>query len=206
MIIEQSERLIGLAEDTLSITRLESGKMNYLFNAVSVERMIMDAAAQVHLSPRHTMRYNFERGLGFARGDQAKLRQVVQNLISNAVKYSPLGGAVEVSARAHSQDRILISVQDQGIGIPADQLGRLFQKFTRIDTEEARNIRGTGLGLWICKEIVEAHGGEIWVESTRGRGSVFRFTLRKTLAEPPSGPAGQVSSSNRGIASSPSGR
>ena len=193
IIIEQSERLITLAEDTLSITRLESGKMNYLFNAVSVERMILDAVAQVHLTSRHTLRFNFERGLGYARGDQAKLRQVVQNLVSNAVKYSPLGGPVEVSARAHSQDQILISVADKGIGIPADQLGRLFQKFTRIDTEDARNIRGTGLGLWICREIVEAHGGEIWAESTRGKGSVFRFTLRKTPIESPVGGTGAAS-------------
>ncbi len=189
VIEQQSERLISLAEDTLSITRLESGKLTYLFNAVNIERLVMDAAAMVSFSKRHSLKFSFEKGLPYVRGDQAKLRQVLQNLLGNAVKYSPRGGTIEVSARGHMQDQVLVSISDQGIGIPPEQMDRLFQKFSRIDTEEAHRIRGTGLGLWISKEIVKAHGGDIWVESQGGRGSVFHFTLRTMQAENAQGPA-----------------
>jgi len=183
VIEQQSERLITLAEDTLSITRLESGKLTYLFNAVNLERLMMDAAAMVSFSTRHALKFNFEKGLPYARGDQAKLRQVVQNLLSNAVKYSPRGGLIEVSARPLVQDQILVSISDQGIGIPPEQMDRLFRKFSRVDSEDAHRIRGTGLGLWISKEIVKAHGGDIWVESQAGKGSVFHFTLRTAQGE-----------------------
>ncbi|MGH2567606.1 MAG: sensor histidine kinase, partial [Bacteroidota bacterium] len=117
----------------------------------------------------------------FVRGDQVNLRQVLQNLISNAVKYSPGGGMVSahVDLRKEAPDEVVFSVSDQGIGIPQDQMGRLFQKFSRVETGRAKEIRGTGLGLWICAEIIKAHGGRIWVESEPGRGSTFRFTVKR---------------------------
>jgi K+-sensing histidine kinase KdpD len=183
VIVDQASKLIALAEDTLSITRLESGKLNYTFSPVNVERLVMDAAAQVSFTGKHRVRFDFSKGLSYVRGDQAKLRQVLQNLLSNAVKYSPQGGLIEVSAADYGPDQLLVKVQDEGIGIPHEQMDRLFQRFSRVDTDEARKIRGTGLGLWICKEVVRAHGGEIWVDSSPGRGSAFSFTLRKVGAE-----------------------
>ena len=105
--------------------------------------------------------------------------RVVQNLISDAVKYSPNGGTVTVCTRVHSAEQLLVSVSDEGIGIPSDQMERLFQRFSRIDSESAREIKGSGLGLWICREIINAHGGEIWVEGEVGKGSTFKFTLAK---------------------------
>jgi signal transduction histidine kinase len=187
VIIDQANKLITLAEDTLSITRLESGKLSYMFNVVNIERLVLDAAAQVSFTSQHRLRLDLEKGVSYVRGDQAKLRQVFQNLLSNAVKYSPAGGLVEVCAKTHSSDQLVLSVRDEGIGIPNEQMDRLFQKFSRIDTDEARRIRGTGLGLWICREIVKAHGGEIWVDSVPGKGSAFNFTLRKASADIQSG-------------------
>ncbi len=183
VIVDQASKLISLAEDTLSITRLESGKLNYMFSPVNVERLVMDAAAQVSFTGKHRLRFDFAKTLSYAKGDQAKLRQVIQNLLSNAVKYSPQGGLIEVSAADYGPDQLVVKVQDEGIGIPHEQMDRLFQRFSRVDTDEARKIRGTGLGLWICKEIVRAHGGEIWVDSVPGRGSTFSFTLRKMGSE-----------------------
>lgn len=187
VIIDQANKLITLAEDTLSITRLESGKLSYMFNVVNIERLVLDAAAQVSFTPQHKLRLDIEKGLSYVRGDQEKLRQVFQNLLSNAVKYSPEGGLVEVCARTQSVDQLVLSVRDEGIGIPSEQMDRLFQRFSRVDTDEARRIRGTGLGLWICREIVNAHGGKIWVDSVPGKGSAFSFTLRKASSETQSG-------------------
>lgn len=184
IIVDQANRLSMLAEDTLSITKMESGQLNYFFKVVNVERMIKDAASLVHFSRRHTLEACIDGNVSYIKGDQTKLRQVVQNLLSNAVKYSPQGGKVVVTASDRGEDQILISVADEGIGIPAEQVHRLFQKFSRIDTHEARDIKGSGLGLWICKEIVRAHGGEVWVESEYGNGSKFCFTLKKAQAEP----------------------
>lgn len=177
IIIDQANKLSHLAEDTLSIAKLESGQLSFFFKVVNIERLIKDAAALVSFSRRHTFECHVDSGVSYVKGDQTKLRQVVQNLLSNAVKYSPRGGVVRVTAESYSGDQLLVSVSDQGIGIPADQLDKLFQKFSRIDTTEAREIKGSGLGLWICKEIVKAHGGKIWVESEPGKGSTFKFTI-----------------------------
>lgn len=183
IIVDQANRLSMLAEDTLSITKMESGQLNYLFKVVNVERLVKDAAALVNFSRRHTIEYHVDHSVAYIKGDQTKLRQVLQNLLSNAVKYSPKGGKVVVTATDRGEDSLLVSVADEGIGIPGDQVNRLFQKFSRIDTAEAREIKGSGLGLWICREIVRAHGGDIWVESEFGKGSTFSFTLKKAQPE-----------------------
>ena len=179
LIVDQANKLIRLAEDTLSMTKMEAGQLNYFFNMVSLERVIKDAMAGVNLTKRHEMSLEIDPRVGFVRGDQTKLRQVIQNLLSNAVKYSPTGGRITIRAAHHSAEHIVVAVSDEGIGIPADQVSRLFQKFSRIDTPEAREIKGSGLGLWICKEIVRAHGGVIWVDGNPGKGSTFAFTLKK---------------------------
>jgi K+-sensing histidine kinase KdpD len=183
IIVDQANKLSHLAEDTLSIAKMESGQLSYFFKVVNIERLIKDAAALVSFSRRHTLEYSVDSGVSYIKGDQTKLRQVVQNLLSNAVKYSPKGGHISVRAENYAVDQLLVSVTDEGIGIPEDQIGKLFQKFSRIDTTEAREIKGSGLGLWICKEIVKAHGGKIWVESDTEKGSTFKFTLKKAHQE-----------------------
>ncbi len=183
IIVDQANKLSHLAEDTLSIAKMESGQLSYFFKVVNVERLIKDAAALVSFSRRHTLEHFVDSGVSYIKGDQSKLRQVVQNLLSNAVKYSPKGGLIRVRAENYSNDQLLISVTDEGIGIPKEQIDKLFQKFSRVDTTEAREIKGSGLGLWICKEIVKAHGGKIWVESEPGKGSTFKFILKKADQE-----------------------
>jgi signal transduction histidine kinase len=161
------------------MTKLEAGQLSYFFNMVSLERLIKDTISMVTISGRHTVNYEVDPRVAYVRGDQTKLRQVLQNLLSNAVKYSPAGGKVTIRAAHHSAEQLVVAVTDEGIGIPADQQGKLFQKFSRVDTPQAKEIKGSGLGLWICREIVKAHGGQIWVESQVGKGSTFAFTLKK---------------------------
>jgi signal transduction histidine kinase len=109
--------------------------------------------------------------------DGRRIYQVMQNLITNAVKYSPDGGCITLSARTQGRE-LVVSVADEGLGIPATDLDRIFDRFHRVQTEMSRGIGGTGLGLAICKGLVEAHGGRIWAESDgEGKGSTFRFTL-----------------------------
>ena len=183
IIVDQATKLSHLAEDTLSVTRMESGQLTYMFRVVNVERLFKDAAALINFSRRHTLQHRVDTSVAYIKGDQSKLRQVVQNLLSNAVKYSPEGGLIQLTAEDYSEDEIVVSVSDEGIGIPADQTDRLFKKFSRVESPQSREIKGSGLGLWICREIVRAHGGRIWVESTVGRGSIFRFTLRKVQGD-----------------------
>ncbi|MCI0706300.1 MAG: GAF domain-containing protein [Ignavibacteriae bacterium] len=181
IIIDQAGKLSKLAEDTLSIAKIESGQLTYQFKIVNVEGVIKDALSMAKITSRHKFEYSVDINASYVRGDQTKLRQVLQNLISNAVKYSPGGGQVRVNVVPLEGDaeQVLFSVTDQGLGIPADQIGRLFQKFSRVDYGKAKDIKGSGLGLWICSEIIKAHGGRIWVESEMGKGSTFRFTVRR---------------------------
>ncbi len=146
-----------------------------------MESIVQEAVSMVKISARHSFDYFVDLNSSYVRGDQNKLRQVLQNLISNAVKYSPAGGSIKVTVAPHDQqaDEVLFAVIDEGLGIPPEQQGKLFQKYMRVDTGEAVKIKGTGLGLWICREIIKAHGGRIWVESEVGKGSQFLFTLKK---------------------------
>jgi signal transduction histidine kinase len=181
IIVDQAGRLSLLAEDTLSIAKIESGQLSYQFKIVNVESIIQEAVSMVKISARHSFNSTIDVNSSYVRGDQNKLRQVLQNLISNAVKYSPGGGQilVNVGQNAELSDEILFSVSDQGLGVPPEYLPKLFQKYARVDTGEAGKIKGTGLGLWICREIIRAHGGKIWVESEVGKGSTFRFTVKR---------------------------
>jgi two-component system phosphate regulon sensor histidine kinase PhoR len=110
------------------------------------------------------------------RIDADRIRQVLANLLSNAIKFSPRGGTVTVAAFLDGEQAV-VKVTDEGLGIPAEGVARLFQKFYRVDREETRGIGGTGLGLSLVRQMVEAHGGRIWVESAVGVGSSFFFSL-----------------------------
>ena len=112
-------------------------------------------------------------------GDRSRVVQILANLLSNAVKYSPAESAIEIDVKPFngSSEFLLINMRDHGPGIPNEDRDKLFQKFYRIDNSSTRTTAGTGLGLAITKALVELHGGEIWVESEVGEGSVFNFTL-----------------------------
>ncbi|HEX6843856.1 MAG TPA: ATP-binding protein, partial [Actinomycetota bacterium] len=105
-----------------------------------------------------------------------RIAQVLTNLLSNAIKFSPQGGSIEIDAET-AGDVVRVGVHDHGEGIAAQDVPKLFRKFSQLDSGSTRKVGGTGLGLVICKGIVEQHGGKIWVESTPGLGSTFYFTL-----------------------------
>ena len=118
----------------------------------------------------------FPGGFPMVEADPRRLEQILHNLLENAVKYSPKGGRIVVQGTVRGQNAV-ISVSDQGIGIPTEQLDKVFERFYRIESPLTRRAGGSGLGLPITKALVEAHGGRIWVESQPGKGSSFIFTL-----------------------------
>jgi K+-sensing histidine kinase KdpD len=173
-IFEQIGHLRRLADGLLKITRIESGEMKYTFDALPFE--ILAEKFSARKLPKHTLHFEHDPALPPLRADFDKLFEILDNLISNAMKYSPKGGDVIVNARK-KRNFIEIQVRDQGLGIAPEQIGNLFQKYHRIHNEKTKHIRGTGLGLYICKKMVEGHGGTIGVRSKPGQGSTFFFTI-----------------------------
>lgn len=177
IIHSESVRLTQLINDFLDLQRIESGRMKYRFVDVDLAQLLSEAASIYRLdSSSHRFSVLVAEALPHAHADPDRIRQVMANLCSNAVKFSPEGGMVTIRA-VHAGGMIQVSVQDEGIGIPEDVIPRLFQKFYRADNADTRKIGGTGLGLALIREIVTAHGGRVWAESTPGKGSTFSFTL-----------------------------
>ena len=174
-IMDQTDDLARLANDTLLISRMETGEIQYEWRDVELAPLILESVP-LGLS-RHSVVTDVPEGLTAIVADADRIKQIVTNLLSNAVKYSPEGGAITVRVRERGDQHVLIEVADQGLGIPPDQVGRLFQKFERVRSDEHLRVSGTGLGLYICKKIAEGHGGQIWVESEIGRGSTFSVLL-----------------------------
>jgi signal transduction histidine kinase len=174
-VISETDHLALLANDTLLITNIETGQLSFNWAEVDLGPFILEAVP-LGLSD-HSVLMDIPPGFPKIQADPERLRQVFINLVSNAVKYSPAGGSITVRCRAHGTEHVVIEVVDRGLGIPQDQLGKLFQKFERVRTDEHLKISGTGLGLYICRLIVEGHGGQIWVESELGRGSTFGLVL-----------------------------
>jgi two-component system sensor histidine kinase VicK len=112
----------------------------------------------------------------FVEVDEDKITQVLYNIISNAMKYSPEGGTITFRTK-EMEDKITISISDEGVGIPKDNLDKIFDRFYRVDKARTRKLGGTGLGLAIAKEMVNAHGGRIWADSVEGKGTTIFFTL-----------------------------
>lgn len=170
-------RLTDLIENLLDTSRLEAGLLKIQKKPDDVSEVVKLAVAEARLrAPGHDIGANIEEGLPAVNIDARRIRQVVDNLIDNAVKYSSEGTSVMVEAHQRETE-LLISVADQGMGIPADELGRIFNRFYRIEQRLSSDPGGMGLGLSLCKALVEAHGGRIWAESAVGRGSTFYFTI-----------------------------
>lgn len=130
----------------------------------------------------HSLRLDLPSALPPILADEERLRQVLANLLSNAIKFSPNGGEVLVGAR-YDAGAVVFRVHDQGVGIPAEALPKLFSKFYRVDNTVTRDIGGTGLGLALLKDLIVAHHGHVWVESTPGEGSTFFFTVPVAVDE-----------------------
>lgn len=174
----ETERMIRLVNDLLQLSKMDSRdyllKKEWIDFVVYFNRII----DRFELSKEHNVR--FKRTLPnhdiFIEMDEDKLTQVLDNIISNALKYSPEGGFVKFAIE-ESEDKITVSISDQGMGIPKADLEKIFDRFYRVDKARSRKLGGTGLGLAIAKEVVNAHGGDIWAKSAEGKGTTIIFTL-----------------------------
>ena len=176
LIGDETARLAELVADVLDTSRIEAGTFSYRFDEVDLGRVVEEAVETAALAQQDVTVVASVRGaLPAIRGDRARLRQVLGNLIENAVKYSPEGGEVRVSAAA-GNGAVRIAVRDAGPGIPRDQQARIFEKFGRVDVPGASKP-GTGLGLFIARSIAEAHGGSLDVSSGDEPGATFTLTL-----------------------------
>ena len=177
-IQRNSERLQFLIEDLLTISELESGRITMNLQSVRlrslVDRVLEDFKTQA--GARHVELKNDVPDLT-AFADSDRLQQVLGNLIGNAIKYGRSNGHVGVSGNLLNGTAIELCVQDDGPGIPAESLERVFERFYRADKARSREQGGTGLGLSIVKHIVQSHGGKVWAKSDLGKGAAFYFTL-----------------------------
>ena len=179
-IAESGHHLLELINDILDLSKIEAGKLELLAEPVAVEaycqasiRMIKETAFLKSIQVSMSNTSNIE----MIHADGRRLKQMLVNLLGNAVKFTPPGGQVELVVSKESDYAIRFSVRDTGIGIPADQLEKLFKPFVQLDSSLARQYGGTGLGLALVRELAELHGGSVGVESKLGRGSRFYFIL-----------------------------
>ncbi len=176
LISHETSRLAELIGDVLDTSRIESGTFSYSFEDVDLARLVRDSAAAAdHGQDEVTVEAVVREPLPAVRGDRDRLRQVLVNLIDNAVKYSPPGDRVSVEAE-QSDSRVVIEVRDRGPGISPEHQRLIFEKFGRANVAEHAKP-GTGLGLFIARSIAEAHGGALEVRSAPGRGATFRLSL-----------------------------
>jgi signal transduction histidine kinase/CheY-like chemotaxis protein len=179
---EEGLRLAAILNDLLDLARLDSGHLELTLGPQHLDAAIRQVLAVLsEPAQRHTLEAEVEPDLPPALADGDKLQQILVNLVGNAIKYSPNGGRVRVQARRVA-DEAEIRVSDQGVGIPPDELPRLFTRFHRVRRPETEGIEGTGLGLALTKELVERHHGRITVASTPGQGTEFAFTVPLMLA------------------------
>jgi signal transduction histidine kinase len=172
-----ARRLTRMISDLLDLDRMEFGRVTLQKEAVDLNAIIMNTCDHIRpTAPKHSFRFQLDNTLPQITGDNDKLIQVVSNLVSNAVKYSPAGGEILLSSCLEG-DVIHTQVRDQGLGIPQDSLERVFERYSRIEGGSTRYIKGTGLGLPIVQQIVQMHGGKVWAESCQGKGTIFHFTL-----------------------------
>ena len=176
--ISNSDRLVRLVNDILDLERISSGKTELHSTMCSAEDLLRRAAGvQQGLTPKPNIRIFFAASGVNVWADPDRILQTLNNLISNAIKFSPAGSEIRLTARNLEDSEALIEVSDQGRGIPADKLEHIFDKFQQGDASDSRAMGGTGLGLAICRSIIAQHGGRIWATSKPDEGTTFHFTL-----------------------------
>jgi len=177
VIEEETDRLTRLVADILDVSRIESGRLTLKKRDFDLAKLVRIIIGKLQSQfPNHEIKLVSPESMGPVRADPDKIEQVFSNLVDNAAKYSPSGGEIVLTLEAQPR-KVECSVADSGVGVPAEHLPHIFEKFHRVDNRATREIYGTGLGLFVSKSIVEAHGGTIWAESVFGEGSTFRFTL-----------------------------
>jgi len=179
IIYGECQRLLTMVNELLDSSRLEAGRplpMNW--SQVSLPALAAKVVAlQTNVTDQHTFEVDFPGDFPEVTADQDRMEQVLMNILSNAVKYSPSGGKIRLAGEV-GEGEVHLTVTDQGLGMTPDQIGLLFQRYQRLDQDATKHIRGTGLGLYLTKGLVEAHGGRIWAESPGpGEGSTFHLVL-----------------------------
>ena len=169
-------KITRLVSELLDVTKVQAGKLEFNFSDFDFHDLLLEGIQAVQqTNPTHQILYEDQPVNIPIHADQHRLEQVIVNLLSNAVKYSPGANKVIVNVKKE-ESHILVSIKDFGIGIPAGELNNLFSRFYRVRGVEA-SIQGLGMGLYISKEIIKGHKGEIWVESELGKGSTFYFRI-----------------------------
>jgi len=179
IIREHAVRLARLTDDLLKLSRIEAGRLELEWRPIRVAALVNGCVETARLKAEAKglrIHVQLPEGLPPVRGDGAQLGEVLQNLLDNALQYTPSGGQIDVTASSNDQT-VTFTVADTGIGIPESDLVRIFERFYRVDAARSREAGGTGLGLAISRHIVDAHGGRIWVESAIGQGSRFHFSV-----------------------------
>jgi PAS domain S-box-containing protein len=178
-VVETGRGLVNLTSDFLDVSKLESGRIDLGREEVNLSRLVNGVLQSYHLQAQEKkirLRGGIDAPTTPFQADTRRLEQVLNNLLSNALKFTPEGGGVELGASVDGAEA-KIWVKDTGVGIAPEELGRLFEKYKQSRSGKTSKHQGTGLGLVICKMIVEAHGGKIWAESEVGKGTMFTFTI-----------------------------
>ena len=178
LIAEESERLSRIVNEILLATQLDAGRLDLEsepFDPLELAERVIEST-RAYAPPGISVELIAPGRVPPVAADRDKLRQVLVNLVENAIKYSPGGGRVEIGVEARDE-HVLFYVRDEGLGIPPEERARVFEKFYRVDPQMTRGVGGTGLGLYICNELVSRMGGRIWVESNEEKGSTFLFEL-----------------------------
>ncbi|PLX93449.1 MAG: hypothetical protein C0620_07595 [Desulfuromonas sp.] len=177
IIYKESERLNGLIDNLLSWQRIRAGVGCGAFHPINLCALLAEVAQLFErFSKSHTIKINCPGCLPLVEADERALQQALENLLSNAIRYSPDGGTVTLGAR-RDEGHVTVWVEDEGVGIPHAAIEQIFDRFFRIDTKNGQKVGGSGLGLPLVKEIVKLHHGKVWVESEEGQGSTFYFSL-----------------------------
>ena len=184
VISSESERMARIVTDLLTLSKLDYGRMELRMTRFSLADMLRNVANAMKLTAQdsgHELQVDTPDDLPAIVGDRERIEQVVVNILSNAVKYTPAGGHIRLAACTVPNNRVRITVEDDGVGIPASDVPRLFERFYRVDKARSRAAGGTGLGLAIAKEIVEQHEGKIALASEYGKGTTVTITLPTDL-------------------------
>ena len=175
---EETERMIRLVNALLQLSKLDSTEYRLMKEWVDFTQFFSNIIDRFEMSKEQNVSFkrSFSKRTRFIEIDEDKITQVLYNIISNALKYSPEGGTITYRLRER-EDMLEISVSDQGMGIPKENVDKIFERFYRVDKARSRKLGGTGLGLAIAKEMIQAHGGSIWAKSEEGKGTTIYFTL-----------------------------
>jgi signal transduction histidine kinase len=177
VIGEESDRLNALINNLLDASRIQAEGFKVEQGDVVVPRLVASVVESFRTqTEKHHFMLDFPSDFPCVSGDEERLRQVLNNLVRNAIKYAPEGGEIRVGGWGDA-GQVTVYVADQGIGIPLAEQSKLFQRFYRVDSSLRRSTQGAGLGLYLCRSIVEAHGGRIWLSSEPGKGTTVFFTL-----------------------------